>query len=63
MNSPSGRLGPNVPDDLKTQNNPASSRSHDPYRFTRSTAQPIAPQEAQTRTDYARYRYILINLK
>lgn len=45
------RLGPNAHDDLKSCNNnpvatsPGSSaaaqRLHDPYRFTRSTAQPI----------------------
>ncbi|KAF4524505.1 hypothetical protein B566_EDAN011516, partial [Ephemera danica] len=41
------RLGPNAHDDLKSSNNggspqpPTSPRNHDPYRFTRSTAQPI----------------------
>ncbi|KAJ8688528.1 hypothetical protein QAD02_024323 [Eretmocerus hayati] len=49
----SGRLGPNVPDDLKTSTLGVSSRPHDPYRFTRSTAIPV--QESQPRTDYAKY--------
>lgn len=53
LNTSTGRLGPNVPDDLKTGNIPA--RAHDPYRFTRSTAQPISTHDAQTRTDYAKY--------
>ncbi|XP_076226057.1 zonula occludens-like protein polychaetoid isoform X2 [Nomia melanderi] len=53
LNTSTGRLGPNVPDDLKTSGGPA--RSHDPYRFTRSTAQPIPNHESQTRTDYAKY--------
>ncbi|XP_063232156.1 LOW QUALITY PROTEIN: tight junction protein ZO-1 [Bacillus rossius redtenbacheri] len=40
------RLGPNAHDDLKCNSNgnggaPTSPRNHDPYRFTRSTAQPI----------------------
>ncbi|KAF7997147.1 hypothetical protein HCN44_005424 [Aphidius gifuensis] len=50
-----GRLGPNVPDDLKTGNIPAQ-RSHDPYRFTRTgTQQILNQQDPQTRTDYAKY--------
>lgn len=56
LNTSSGRLGPNVPDDLKT--GIPSTRSHDPYRFTRSTAQPIPNHDAPTRTDYAKYRYL-----
>lgn len=55
LNTSTGRLGPNVPDDLKSSGAPA--RSHDPYRFTRSTAQPIPGHDSQTRTDYAKYRY------
>ncbi|XP_063980118.1 tight junction protein ZO-1-like isoform X2 [Diachasmimorpha longicaudata] len=55
INTSSGRLGPNVPDDLKTGSMPGSQRPHDPYRFTRSTAQPINSQDSQTRTDYAKY--------
>ncbi|CAG5074910.1 Similar to Tjp1: Tight junction protein ZO-1 (Mus musculus) [Cotesia congregata] len=51
LNTSTGRLGPNVPDDLKTGNIP--QRAHDPYRFTRSTAQPTASQE--NRGDYAKY--------
>ncbi|XP_076284514.1 tight junction protein ZO-3-like isoform X3 [Lasioglossum baleicum] len=53
LNTSTGRLGPNVPDDMKGGGAP--SRSHDPYRFTRSTAQPIPSHESQTRTDYAKY--------
>ncbi|KAG7197426.1 hypothetical protein KM043_013285 [Ampulex compressa] len=53
LNTSTGRLGPNVPDDLKTSG--ISPRAHDPYRFTRSTAQPIPSHETQTRTDYAKY--------
>ncbi|KAK2580177.1 hypothetical protein KPH14_012445 [Odynerus spinipes] len=52
LNASTNRLGPNVPDDLKSG---MSARAHDPYRFTRSTAQPIPTQESQTRTDYAKY--------
>ncbi|XP_015112181.1 tight junction protein ZO-1 isoform X1 [Diachasma alloeum] len=55
INTSSGRLGPNVPDDLKTGSMPGTQRAHDPYRFTRSTAQPINSQDSQTRTDYAKY--------
>ncbi|XP_012281460.1 tight junction protein ZO-2 isoform X2 [Orussus abietinus] len=57
MNASPGRLGPNVPDDLKSGGIPISPRAHDPYRFTRSTAQPIPAnvQETQARTDYAKY--------
>lgn len=55
LNTSTNRLGPNVPDDLKSTG--MSARAHDPYRFTRSTAQPVATQEPQaTRTDYAKYR-------
>lgn len=57
LNTSTGRLGPNVPDDMKSGTLSVSSRPHDPYRFTRSTAQPIPAQEAQARTDYAKYRY------
>ncbi|XP_076382260.1 zonula occludens-like protein polychaetoid isoform X2 [Megalopta genalis] len=53
LNTSTSRLGPNVPDDLKGSGAPA--RSHDPYRFTRSTAQPIPNHDPQTRTDYAKY--------
>ncbi|XP_053984252.1 tight junction protein ZO-1 isoform X1 [Hylaeus volcanicus] len=53
LNTSTGRLGPNVPDDLKSSGGP--TRSHDPYRFTRSTAQPIPGHDSQTRTDYAKY--------
>ncbi|XP_076166629.1 zonula occludens-like protein polychaetoid isoform X2 [Ptiloglossa arizonensis] len=53
LSTSTGRLGPNVPDDLKSSGGPA--RSHDPYRFTRSTAQPIPSHDSQTRTDYAKY--------
>ncbi|KAK1132753.1 hypothetical protein K0M31_014131 [Melipona bicolor] len=53
LNTSTGRLGPNVPDDLKSSNAPA--RPHDPYRFTRSTAQPIPNHDSQPRTDYAKY--------
>ncbi|XP_018354103.1 PREDICTED: tight junction protein ZO-1 [Trachymyrmex septentrionalis] len=53
LNTSTGRLGPNVPDDLKSSNVPA--RAQDPYRFTRSTVQPISTHDAQTRTDYAKY--------
>jgi len=59
LNTSTGRLGPNVPDDLKSSNVPA--RAHDPYRFTRSTAQPVSTHDAQTRTDYAKYRYVSIH--
>ncbi|XP_053594101.1 tight junction protein ZO-1 isoform X2 [Microplitis demolitor] len=52
LNTSTGRLGPNVPDDLKTGNIP--QRAHDPYRFTRSTAQPI-PANQENRGDYAKY--------
>ncbi|XP_043268925.1 tight junction protein ZO-1 isoform X2 [Venturia canescens] len=55
LNTSTGRLGPNVPDDLKSSNVPISPRAHDPYRFTRSTAQPIPSHESQARTDYAKY--------
>ncbi|KZC11268.1 Tight junction protein ZO-1, partial [Dufourea novaeangliae] len=54
LSTSTGRLGPNVPDDMKSSGGPA--RSHDPYRFTRSTAQPIpSSHDPQTRTDYAKY--------
>ncbi|XP_077281973.1 zonula occludens-like protein polychaetoid isoform X3 [Temnothorax americanus] len=55
LNASTGRLGPNVPDDLKSSNIPSATRAHDPYRFTRSAAQPISTHDAQTRTDYAKY--------
>jgi len=59
LSTSTGRLGPNVPDDLKSSSMPA--RAHDPYRstFTRSTAQPISTHDSQTRTDYAKYRYAI----
>lgn len=57
LNTSTGRLGPNVPDDLKSS---APTRPHDPYRFTRSTAQPIPNHDSQPRTDYAKYRYEFI---
>ncbi|XP_012235452.1 tight junction protein ZO-3 isoform X2 [Linepithema humile] len=55
LSTSTGRLGPNVPDDLKSSSMPA--RVHDPYRstFTRSTAQPVSTHDAPTRTDYAKY--------
>ncbi|XP_051169502.1 tight junction protein ZO-2 isoform X4 [Leptopilina boulardi] len=53
LNTSTGRLGPNVPDDLKS--GLSVSKPHDPYRFTRSTAQPIPAQDPQIRTDYAKY--------
>lgn len=57
LNASTGRLGPNVPDDLKSSN--MSVRAHDPpYRFTRSQIQPISTHDAPTRTDYAKYRYV-----
>ncbi|XP_034948893.1 tight junction protein ZO-1 isoform X2 [Chelonus insularis] len=56
LNTSAGRLGPNVPDDLKTGSLNPTQRPHDPYRFTRSTAQPIPSQETQNRGDYVKYR-------
>ncbi|XP_036148879.1 tight junction protein ZO-2 isoform X2 [Monomorium pharaonis] len=53
LNTSTGRLGPNVPDDLKSSN--ITTRTHDPYRFTRSTAQPVSTHDTPTRTDYAKY--------
>ncbi|KYQ56669.1 Tight junction protein ZO-1 [Trachymyrmex zeteki] len=53
LNTSTGRLGPNVPDDLKTSNIPA--RAHDPYRFTRSTVQPISTHDAYTFILYTKY--------
>ncbi|OAD58143.1 Tight junction protein ZO-1 [Eufriesea mexicana] len=53
LSTSTGRLGPNVPDDLKSSGAP--TRPHDPYRFTRSTAQPIPNHDSQPRTDYAKY--------
>lgn len=58
LSTSTGRLGPNVPDDLKSSGGPA--RPHDPYRFTRSTAQPIPNHDSQPRTDYAKYRCVFI---
>ncbi|KAK9497309.1 hypothetical protein O3M35_004651 [Rhynocoris fuscipes] len=62
-------LGPNAHDDLKSCNgsatavitSPANHRSHDPYRFTRSTQQPInkaleSPIKQQHSAEYAKYR-------
>ncbi|XP_034234792.1 tight junction protein ZO-1-like isoform X3 [Thrips palmi] len=57
-------LGQNSHDDLKQCNGgPASPRNHDPYRFTRSTAQPIGsrqnsvdPPKANKPPDYSKYR-------
>ncbi|XP_059472548.1 tight junction protein ZO-1 isoform X4 [Neocloeon triangulifer] len=44
------RIGSNAHDDLKSSNNgettPTSPRSHDPYRFTRSTAQPVKAERS-----------------
>lgn len=61
LSTSTGRLGPNVPDDLKSSGAPP--RSHDPYRFTRSTAQPIPSHETQPRTDYAKYRCAFVFLR
>ncbi|KAL7302131.1 hypothetical protein TKK_0005356 [Trichogramma kaykai] len=56
LNTSTGRLGPNVPDDLKSSSLCISSRPHDPYRFTRSTAIPVQDSTpTTTRTDYAKY--------
>lgn len=57
LNTSTGRLGPNVPDDLKSSN--MSVRAHDQYRFTRSQIQPVSTHDAPTRTDYAKYRYVI----
>lgn len=68
-------LGPNAHDDLKSCNGSGSGgggtgsqRGHDPYRFTRSTQQPLnkaldSPMKQQS-SDYPKYRYVvfLINL-
>lgn len=59
LNASTGRLGPNVPDDLKSSN--MSVRAHDPYRLTKSQVQSTSTHDAQTRTDYAKYRYIANN--
>ncbi|KAM0728938.1 Tight junction protein ZO-1 [Formica fusca] len=53
LNASTGRLGPNVPDDVKSSN--MSVRAHDPYRLTRSQVQSTSTHDAQTRTDYAKY--------
>lgn len=59
LNASTGRLGPNVPDDLKSN---MSVRAHDPsHRFTRSQIQPVTTHDAPTRTDYAKYRYVINN--
>ncbi|XP_066996452.2 tight junction protein ZO-3 isoform X2 [Anabrus simplex] len=56
------RLGPNAHDDLKCGSNgaPLSPRNHDPYRFTRSTAQPIKANNIEPKPnkppDYNKYR-------
>ncbi|PSN46430.1 hypothetical protein C0J52_15366 [Blattella germanica] len=58
------RLGPNAHDDLKcgtsngTGGAPLSPRNHDPYRFTRSTAQPINNKNEKPNKppDYNKYR-------
>ncbi|GFG33860.1 hypothetical protein Cfor_12812, partial [Coptotermes formosanus] len=55
------RLGPNAHDDLKcgTSNGTGlSPRNHDPYRFTRSTAQPISSKSEKSSRppDYSKYR-------
>ncbi|XP_049776224.1 tight junction protein ZO-1 isoform X5 [Schistocerca cancellata] len=58
----SNRLGPNAHDDLKCSTNggPLSPRNHDPYRFTRSTAQPIKVSNTEPKPnkppDYSKYR-------
>jgi len=61
------RLGPNAHDDLKcgTSNGTGvSPRNHDPYRFTRSTAQPISSKNEKSSKppDYNKYRYAVILL-
>lgn len=57
--SAAGRLGPNVPDDLKTGNMQTQRPPpHDPYRFTRTGTQQILNQDPQARTDYAKYRFV-----
>lgn len=61
------RLGPNAHDDLKcgTGNGTGvSPRNHDPYRFTRSTAQPISSKNEKSSKppDYNKYRYATILL-
>ncbi|KAH0953546.1 hypothetical protein HN011_010982 [Eciton burchellii] len=53
LNTSTGRLGPNVPDDLKSTNMPA--RAHEPYRFARPAGQSVPAHDAPTRTDYAKY--------
>ncbi|XP_065338981.1 tight junction protein ZO-1-like isoform X6 [Cloeon dipterum] len=45
------RIGPNAHEEMKSNNNggdttPTSPRSHDPYRFTRSTAQPVKAERS-----------------
>jgi len=58
-------LGPNAHDDLKSCNGVPTSpqrpvgSNHDPYRFTRSTQQPIKPQDSPTKSkppDYSKFR-------
>jgi len=61
------RLGPNAHDDLKCGTNNGtgiSPRNHDPYRFTRSTAQPISSKNEKSNKppDYNKYRYAIILL-
>ena len=61
------RLGPNAHDDLKCGTNNGtgvSPRNHDPYRFTRSTAQPISSKNEKSSKppDYNKYRYATILL-
>ncbi|XP_072152652.1 tight junction protein ZO-3 isoform X3 [Bemisia tabaci] len=72
---PNGNLGPNAHDDLKSCNGDARTpprSAHDPYRFTRSTQQPIkangingvngvgppldVPHKPNKPTDYPKYR-------
>lgn len=66
-------LGPNAHDDLKSCNGSVPQRSatasHDPYRFTRSTQQPIkanaggpgiieTPAKPVKPPDYPKYRFV-----
>lgn len=46
-------LGSNSQDDLKAGSNNTLGRHHDPYRFTRSTQQPVDAKIS----DYPKYRY------
>lgn len=46
----------NSQDDLKTGGNNTLGRHHDPYRFTRSTQQPVNTKMS----DYPKYRLVLL---